>query len=58
MQIDRAMEILERAKSDYNNGDTVGAILKLEEAEDLIRKLRVRLCSEIRRDGYDAVFIK
>ncbi|ACX72445.1 conserved hypothetical protein [Methanocaldococcus vulcanius M7] len=58
MQINKAIEVLERAKSDYNNGDTVGAILKLEEAEDLIRELRVRLCSDIRREGYDAVFIK
>ncbi|AAB98343.1 hypothetical protein MJ_0354 [Methanocaldococcus jannaschii DSM 2661] len=58
MQINKAIELLERAWSDYNNGDTVGAILKLEEAEDLIRKLRVRLCSEIRREGYDAIFIK
>jgi hypothetical protein len=58
MQIDKIIEALEKAKADYFSGDTVGALRHLERAERLISQEKSKICTELGREGYDAVFIK
>ena len=58
MQINKIVEVLEKAREDYFKGDTLGALRYLEMAEKLIAEEKMKVCIELGREGYDAIILK
>ncbi|AEF96070.1 hypothetical protein [Methanotorris igneus] len=56
--LSRLVNEVERAKSDYHNGDEIGFLTHLTNAEGLIREI-ITLHNIMKGEkGYDAIFIK
>ena len=55
--INKAIHELEKAKSNYMDGDIIGALEHLKTVEELVKTCKGKVSRELGVEGYDAIII-